>query len=129
MTTKSLKQVIVIRDDLNMGRGKMVAQGAHASGAFLASRLLRLAQEYHAKVPSEEMEWIEVGQTKICVRVGSEAELMEIAEKAVAAKLRCHVITDAGLTEFGGVPTRTCLAIGPNEGEAVDGITGRLRLL
>ena len=75
------------------------------------------------------IEWIENGQTKICVRVGSEAELMEIAAKAVAAKLVCHVITDAGLTEFGGVPTRTCLAIGPNEVEVVDEITGRLRLL
>ncbi len=107
----------------------MVAQGAHASGAFVASRLLILAQDYHAKVPAEEMEWIEGGQTKICVRVGCEAELMEIAAKAAAANLRCHVITDAGRTEFGGVPTRTCLAIGPNEGDAVDEITGRLRLL
>jgi len=129
MATKTFKQVIVMRDDLNMGRGKMVAQGAHASGACLATSLLRLAQEYHAKMPSDEMEWIEGGQTKICVRVGSEAELLEIAAKAVAANLRCHVITDAGLTEFGGVPTRTCLAIGPNEIHAVDEITGRLRLL
>ncbi len=129
MATKSFKQVIVMRDDLNMGRGKMVAQGAHASSACLAASLLRLAEEYHAKMPSDEIDWIEAGQTKICVRVGSEAELMEIAAKAVAANLRCHVITDAGLTEFGGVPTRTCLAIGPNEVPAVDEITGRLRLL
>jgi peptidyl-tRNA hydrolase, PTH2 family len=129
MATKMFKQVIVMRDDLNMGRGKMVAQGAHASAACLATSLLSLAQEYHAKVPYDVIEWIENGQTKICVRVGSEAELMEIAAKAGAAKLRCHVITDAGLTEFGGVPTRTCLAVGPNEVQAVDEITGRLRLL
>ncbi|MCX6602953.1 MAG: aminoacyl-tRNA hydrolase [Acidobacteria bacterium] len=129
MATKMFKQVIVMRDDLNMGRGKMVAQGAHASAACLATSLVSLAQEYHAKVPYDVIEWIENGQTKICVRVGSEAELMEIAEKAVAAKLVCHVITDAGLTEFGGVPTRTCVAVGPNEVQAVDEITGRLRLL
>jgi PTH2 family peptidyl-tRNA hydrolase len=114
----SLKQVIVMRTDLNIGRGKMVAQGAHASGMFLVERLTELASDYHAKVPPEEMLWMMQGMTKICV-----------AAKAQEAGLRVHVIIDAGRTEFGGIPTRTSLAIGPNDATAIDPITRHLRLL
>ena len=96
---------------------------------FLVNRLMELAHEYHAKVPADEMEWITNGMTKICVRVDSEAELLEIEAKANAAGLRVHIITDAGRTEFGGIPTKTCLAIGPDESAAVDAITGHLKLL
>ena len=125
----SLKQVIVMRTDLNIGRGKMVAQGAHASGMFLVHRLMELASDYHAKVPPEEMLWMTQGMTNICVAVDSEAELLDIAAKAQQAGLRTHLITDAGLTEFAGVPTRTSLAIGPNDAAAIDAITRHLRLL
>ena len=124
-----LKQVIVMRTDLNIGRGKMVAQGAHASGMFLVHRLMELASDYHAKVPPEEMIWMTQGMTKICLGVESEAELLAIAAKAQEAGLRVHVIIDAGRTEFGGVPTRTSLAIGPNDATAIDAITRHLRLL
>ena len=124
-----LKQVIVLRTDLNIGRGKMAAQGAHASGMFLVERLLELASDYHAKVPPEEMLWMMHGMTKICLAVDSEAELLSIAAKAQEAGLRVHVIVDAGRTEFGGVPTRTSLAIGPNDATAIDAVTRHLRLL
>jgi PTH2 family peptidyl-tRNA hydrolase len=124
-----LKQVIVMRADLNIGRGKMVAQGAHASGMFLVHRLMELASDYHAKVPPEEMIWMTQGMTKICVAVDSEAELLAIAAKAKEAGLRVHVITDAGRTEFNGMPTKTSVAIGPNDAAVVDAITRHLRLL
>jgi PTH2 family peptidyl-tRNA hydrolase len=54
---------------------------------------------------------------------------MAIYEKALAAGLLAAMIVDAGLTEFGGVPTRTCCAIGPDWAEAVDAVTGELPLL
>ena len=73
--------------------------------------------------------WIDGKFTKICVSVDSESELFEIVNKAQSAGLTCALITDAGLTEFGGVPTRTCCAIGPNWAEDVDKITGHLKLL
>lgn len=69
------------------------------------------------------------GRTKIYVRVDSEAELLEIAQKAQEAGLIVHVITDAGHTEFAGVPTKTCLAIGPDEADKIDAVTGNLKLL
>jgi len=120
------KQVIVVRNDLNMRRGKMIAQGAHASIMFLVHRLCDAAvgAKDHAI-----QEWLEHGMTKICVRADSETELLEIAQKAQDAGLTVHVITDAGHTEFGGVPTRTCLAIGPDEEDKIDAVTGNLKLL
>ena len=63
------------------------------------------------------------------MRVDSEEELMAVHDKAVAAGLVVHLITDSGKTEFHGVPTRTCLAIGPDEADKIDPVTGALQLL
>jgi peptidyl-tRNA hydrolase, PTH2 family len=120
------KQVIAVRNDLNMRKGKMIAQGAHASIMFLVRRLCD--PEGGGKDHAIQ-EWLAHGMTKICVRVDSEAELLEIAQKAQDARLTVHVITDAGHTEFAGVPTKTCLAIGPDEEGKIDAVTGKLKLL
>jgi PTH2 family peptidyl-tRNA hydrolase len=109
-----------------MRKGKMVAQGAHASIMFLIDRLCH--PEGGEKDHAIE-EWLTHGMTKICVRVDSEAELLDLAQKAQAAGLTVHVITDAGHTEFAGVPTKTCLAIGPDEEAKIDNLTGHLKLL
>jgi PTH2 family peptidyl-tRNA hydrolase len=69
------------------------------------------------------------GITKVCVGVDSEDELLAVHRAAQTAGVRSTLITDAGLTEFGGVPTNTCLAIGPDWNEKVDAITGALKLL
>jgi PTH2 family peptidyl-tRNA hydrolase len=61
--------------------------------------------------------------------VDSEEELMQIHDKALEAGLEVHLITDSGRTEFHGQPTRTCLAIGPDEADRIDAITGQLQLL
>ena len=54
---------------------------------------------------------------------------MEIHDKALEAGLEVHLITDRGKTEFHGEPTNTCLAIGPDEADKIDEITGDLQLL
>lgn len=66
---------------------------------------------------------------KVCCRVDSEQELLDIHDRAVEAGLEVHLITDSGRTEFHGQPTRTCLAIGPAPAEEIDVITGHLQLL
>lgn len=73
--------------------------------------------------------WLGGRFTKVCVAVGSEVELDEIHARALAAGLPCALIVDAGKTEFHGVPTRTCLAVGPAWADEVDAITGGLPLL
>lgn len=122
---KESKQVIVMRKDLNMRKGKMVAQGAHASLKAV------IDSGYIGNISPKSVikHWFENGVTKICLSVDSERELMEIYSKAVNAKLVCVLITDAGLTEFDGVPTKTCCAIGPEWSKDIDKITGHLKLL
>lgn len=126
------KQVIVMRikyPDGNGGttglrKGKMIAQGSHASMAFLTRRL-----ENNEPITEVQKEWLNNSFTKICVSVDSEQELLEIAEKAKSMNVECHVITDNGTTEFNGIPTKTCLALGPDKAEILDQITGHLKLL
>jgi PTH2 family peptidyl-tRNA hydrolase len=110
----------------------MVAQGSHAAMMFLVDRIAAATQSPSGALEllDQEWQWLSTGRmTKICVRVDSEKELFDIQRKAREAGLTVHVITDAGLTEFKGVPTKTCLAIGPNRSDEIDAITGHLKLL
>jgi PTH2 family peptidyl-tRNA hydrolase len=114
-----LQQVIVIRKDLNMRKGKMVAQGAHASVGAILPHLT----DWRVK------EWLKGAFTKICVSVDSEEELLQIYNKAKLTNQICKIIEDSGLTEFKGVKTLTCCAIGPATKEELQDITGHLKLL
>ena len=118
-----IKQVIVMRKDLKMRRGKEIAQGAHAAMSFLVKRL-----DTPAELSPAQREWIAGHFTKITLQIGSEAELRALIEKAQLAGLEVHAITDSGRTEFAGVPTLTCCAIGPDEAEKIDAVTGGLSL-
>ena len=132
------KQVLVIRKDLNMRKGKMVAQGAHASMSAILSQMKSISGTNLGKPETKELivypysavdDWLNGRFTKICVSVNSEAELDEVYNKAKSKGLICSIITDAGLTEFAGVPTKTCCSIGPVWSDEVDEITGKLPLL
>ena len=131
-TARPTKQVIVIRRDLRMRRGKEIAQGAHASMAWLRQRVMPLLTPAgvadQAEFSSAERMWLEGSLRKVTVKVGSEQELLAVYEKAIEACLVAHLITDRGLTEFGGVPTRTCLAVGPDYDDLIDPVTGDLEL-
>lgn len=137
-TACPVKQVIAIRKDLRMRRGKEVAQGAHASIAFMTNRLRQKAYaEGHgddwgvdalARFSQAEWQWIEGNFRKICVIVHSEEELLSIYKDAKEAGLVAELIEDSGLTEFGGVPTYTAVAIGPDYDEKIDPVTGHLPL-
>lgn len=126
---KRIKQVIVVRHDLKMRRGKQIAQGAHASISFICRRLQERGSVSLDDFSEVERAWLTGAFAKVCCRVDSEEELMAIHDKTVAAGLEVHLIADSGKTEFHGVPTRTCLAIGPDDAEKVDAITGHLLLL
>lgn len=137
------KQVIVMRKDLGMRKGKMIAQGAHASLKVFFDIMeetevcesvpdLNGQSEYPGyvfKVTPAMQKWIKGKFTKVCVSVNSEEELIKIFGAAVIAQLPRAIIEDAGLTEFGGKPTITCCAIGPADSDEIDKITGDLPLL
>jgi PTH2 family peptidyl-tRNA hydrolase len=120
------KQVIVMRTDLNMRKGKMVAQGVHASLAAL--RILQNDETYPA-YPLAMQQWMNDNERVITVRVDSLDELLSIEKVAAETGLPVAIVMDLGLTEFHGEPTQTCLAIGPAPDEVIDLITGKLALL
>lgn len=129
-----VKQVIVIRTDLRNSQnkkvrtGKLIAQACHASIAFISNRI---RNNFGLPIPlsKAEMQWIEGSFFKVCVGVDTEQELLDIFEKARTMDLECNLITDQGHTEFNGVPTNTCLALGPDYSSKIDTLTGHLKLL
>lgn len=137
----NVKQVIVMRKDLGMRKGKMIAQGAHASIGSLLTYFSKLKYttdidksnnwiyECRFKEGSVLDQWLNGSFTKICVSVNSEEELLDVYKKAKKANLPCKLITDSGLTEFNGIPTNTCVGVGPFLSEEIDKITGNLPLL
>lgn len=127
-----IKQVILIRKDLTMRRGKEIAQGSHASMAFLVAQLTSTdfnesqTQDFTIRLTNVEKTWLARGMAKICLRVNSEQDLLHYHQQALAAGLTSHLIQDSGRTEFKGQPTYTACAIGPNDSQQIDAITGEL---
>lgn len=135
------KQMIVVRRDLKMRKGKIAAQAGHACVTAVLAALaheerlaqVRAAEEGISLAPDGKpatplSEWFSRGVAKVCVYVDSEEALLEIDRKAKEAGLISALICDNGLTEFHGEPTYTCLAFEPALPERVDPITGELPL-
>lgn len=125
-----VKQVIVIRkkfvkdgNSFGLRRGKEIAQACHASMAFMTDRIInnRPFNQY-------EIKWLSGLFTKTVVTVDTEEQLDDLFIKAVEKGVAAYRITDAGKTEFDGIPTKTALAIGPDLVGKIDEITGHLKL-
>jgi len=189
-----IKQVIVMRTDLNMRKGKMIAQGAHASMKVFFDRIdisfMAGFMKINGMTPIDRdfrpvlnnidftdnmIEWMNGSFTKIVVKCDSLDELLNLKKQADEVKIVNALIVDSGATEFkeeckecGGNGwkrwndfencaghdstslviddtrytcdkcegtgkinklTITCLAIGPDEAERINRITGHLKLL
>lgn len=130
----SHKQVLVWRKDLKVRKGKIAAQCAHASLAAILNTGVVGQDDVVGKcvnipLTPQTKDWIRGNFKKVCVYVNSEVELLELHKKAQEAGIITALITDSGLTEFNGVPTNTCIAVGPDFEDKVDTITGGLPLL
>lgn len=114
------KQTIVVRADLQMGKGKLAAQSSHAS--------LSAYKKVLKSDPETARAWEEEGQKKVVLKVGSEAELLEFYNKGKAAGIPCELIRDAGHTQV-EPGTLTCFAAGPWDERELDALYGKLKLL
>lgn len=123
------KQVIVMKKFPSLRKGKYCSQAAHASMGALLS-LGKFDEERMSLTISLDnpfvYEWIIGRFTKIVVYVETDDELAAIYNKAKEAGIPSAIITDSGLTEFGGVPTLTAVGVGPDDAEKIDKITGHL---
>lgn len=114
-----------------MRRGKEIAQGSHASMAFLRDDLrAKWFDPSRAVVTLSpvQKQWLIQGSAKVCLQVRSEEELLRCHEQALKVGLTSHLVQDAGKTEFGGVPTLTACAIGPDDADRINQVTGELKL-
>ena len=114
------KQALIIRLDLDMGRGKVAVQCAHAA--------VSAAQEARVHFPQWWKAWLEEGQRKIALKVPDLETLLHLENTARRNGLPVYLVRDRGLTQ---VPpdTVTCLGIGPAPSNLVDNLTGDLSLL
>jgi len=112
-----MKQVIIVRQDLKLPKGKMSAQVAHAS--------VEAAMKSDKKMVSE---WRLSGAKKVVLKVKDKDELFRYKQMAEDIGLKTAVITDAGKTVI-APGTITCMAIGPDEEEKIDKITGKLKMV
>jgi PTH2 family peptidyl-tRNA hydrolase len=126
---KEYKQVIIIRKDLNMRKGKMGAQAAHASMAAIIKHQEWYGDKHKIILDPRASNWIRGRFTKVVVGIEKEIDLHKLYSAAKSFGMLCSIIQDSGKTEFNGVPTYTAVAIGPDTIEKVDAITGHLQLL
>jgi len=115
----AIKQVIVVRTDLDMGKGKIAAQVGHA--CVLGAEHVRKSNP----------EWFSVwwiGQEKIVLKVANLKELEQVKQDAIEFNLPWAEVTDAGHTQIAS-GTTTCISIGPSPEDKIDKITGDLKLL
>ena len=111
------KQVILVRADLKLPKGKMAAQAAHASVSAVLKSSKKLVGD-----------WSHEGMKKIVLKVANKAELLKYRNLADDAGLKSALIQDAGRTvvEPG---TMTCLGIGPDDEEKIDEVTSNLKMV
>ncbi|MFB5611654.1 MAG: peptidyl-tRNA hydrolase Pth2 [Nitrosopumilaceae archaeon] len=115
----NIKQVIAVRTDLDMGKGKIAAQVGHA--CVLGAENVRKSH------PDWFEEWWG-GQEKVVVKVGSMKELEKIKQDAISLDVPWSEVSDAGHTQL-PPGTTTCISLGPAPENLIDKITGDLKLL
>ncbi len=115
-----IKQVIIVRSDIEMGRGKVAAQVAHAS----------LMSYFEAESMDREIarKWLETGEKKIVLKLEGEDALRKFFEAFKFKKIPCALVSDAGFTQ---IPpgTKTALGVGPWASGDIDLLTRGLKLL
>ena len=114
------KQVIAVRRDVEMRKGKVAVQVAHAAVSAAEEARKRFTEWWEA--------WLREGQCKVAVRVDSLEEILQLERRTRELRLPFALITDRGLTQI-DPGTTTCLGIGPAPSSLVDTLTGSLSLL
>ncbi|CAK8576854.1 unnamed protein product [Lathyrus sativus] len=116
---EDFKMILVVRNDLKMGKGKIAAQCSHAT--------LGLYKKVLYRAPKALNRWEMSAQPKVVVKIESEEDMLALQERAKSLKLPTHITIDAGRTQI-APNSRTVMAIlGPVE--VVDEVTGGLKLL
>lgn len=115
-----MKQIIIFRADLKLGKGKLAAHAGHAAIVGYLNVL--------KKRPRDAQRWLSEGQKKIVLKISDEQTLLDLYERIKKEGYPVEIVRDAGLTQV-APGTIVCLVIGPAEDERVDEYTKDLKLL
>jgi len=116
--------VLVVRQDLGMGVGKIAAQVGHAVlGAY--QNILESQEIRHKEAL---FNWEECGQAKIVLKIKNKEEMLDVSKKAKQAGLNTYLVADAGRTQI-EAGSLTVLAVGPAVSTDIDKVTGHLKLM
>ncbi|KAL6508211.1 hypothetical protein OROHE_021753 [Orobanche hederae] len=118
-TNEDFKMVLVVRNDLKMGKGKIAAQCSHAT--------LGLYKKILNRAPKSLNRWEMCGQVKVVVKIDSEDDMLLLQEKAKLRNLPTHITVDAGRTQIAPNSKTVMAVLGP--AHVVDYVTGGLKLL
>ncbi len=113
----ALKQIIIVRQDLQLPKGKLAVQVAHASVDCVLNTDRRKVDD-----------WLSEGGKKVVLKVKDQKELFRYKEMAESVRLKCCVIRDAGKTTV-APGTVTCIGIGPDDEARIDSVTGDLKII
>ena len=135
-----IKQIIIMRKDLHCRAGKIAAQVSHASMKVILdmmyedrmivypdSEVIHWILKLHKD--SDLYKWLSGHFTKVVLYVDTLEEMESIEKSAKKLGIPTAKIIDAGKTEFHNIPTPTCVALGPYDGDVLDKLTGHLRLI
>lgn len=111
-----LKQVIVLRENLDISKGKQISQACHAS-----------LKSYKKTEAESQKNWEDQGSKKVVVDIG-EDDLKKRLNRAKTLQIPAALVKDAGLTEV-EPGTVTALGVGPAEEDKIDKVTGDLKLI
>ncbi len=114
-----LKQILILRKDLKMSKGKAAAQASHAA-VSAAIKIMR-------QNPTLFNQWWNGGQMKVVLAVDSEAQLEEIEARIRRQGVFVSKINDAGRTQL-PPGTTTAIGVGPHNQLEVEKITSTLKL-
>ncbi|XP_071383922.1 peptidyl-tRNA hydrolase 2, mitochondrial [Centroberyx affinis] len=113
------KMILVVRNDLKMGKGKVAAQCSHAA--------VSAYKQLHRRNPELLKQWEYCGQPKVVVKAPDEESLIDLLSHAKEVGLPVSLIQDAGRTQI-APGSRTVLGVGPGPADLVDRVTGHLKL-
>src|SRR3989442_12577200 len=114
------KQVLIVRLDLEMGRGKAAVQCAHAA--------VSAAEEARTHLHDWWKSWMDEGKMKVALKVPDLDSVLELKRKGKSKGIPVPLVRDRGLPK---APPETfpCLGLAPPPAVLLDSLTGNLTLL
>lgn len=114
--SEKFKQVIILREDIEMSKGKQISQACHAS-----------LEAYKKSDKDSISKWESTGSKKIVLSSGNQ-KMEDLYSRMERNDIPAYLVKDAGKTEV-KPGTITAIGAGPTKESKINEITGELQLI